>query len=137
MEADLRTYLTGEADISALISSRMYLSNAPQGAARPLIVYRLLGTEHHRTLRDYNLMTTDTFELDLQSYTDTGAKALKEAVRKKLDTFRGTMGSTYVHNAKLTDETDDYTVDQSGRDRGIYHCLLEFDIWHSETAPSV
>lgn len=137
MEADLRTYIIGQASISAVISTRMFLLNAPQGATRPLVVYRLMGSQPHKLIRNYCGLTTDTFEIDCQSYTDTGAMALKELIRTKLDTYRGTMGSTWVSSCNMTDESNDYTTDQAGRDKGVYHCLMEFEITHSETVPSV
>lgn len=140
MEADLRSYIAAQSDITAVIGSspmRMYLLNAPQGVARPLIVYRLVGAEAFHHLRDYTGNTRDVIEFDIQSHTDTGAKTLKELVRRKLDSYRGTMGSTYVNRVYLSDESDDYTPAQNASEKGIYHALLEFEIWHTETAPSV
>lgn len=140
MEADLRTYISGQTDITALIGlspMRMYLLNAPQAAARPLIVFRLMGSEALHNLTDYSGTTRDILEIECQSYTDTGAKALKELVRKKLDSYRGTMGSTYVNRIHLSDESDDYTTPQNASDKGIYHAFMEYEVWHSETAPSV
>lgn len=136
MEADLRTYVLAQAGVSA-ITSRMYLLRAPQGAARPLIVYSLVRGEAEHTLDGYCGLTNDTIEIDCQSETDVGAKALKEAVRLILDGYRGTMGSTAVRYCRLVDEGDDYTPPQAASDKGIYHATLSFEAWHTEPNPTV
>jgi hypothetical protein len=137
VEADLRTYVLAQTEISALIGSRMYLQKAPQGASLPLIIFSLQRSSPNHHLRGYSGVTEDTIEIECQSYTDVGAKDLKEKVRKKLQGYRGVMGSTFVNSCFITDESDHYTDRSDASDKGIFIALLEFTTWHTETAPTV
>jgi hypothetical protein len=136
VESDLRAYLIAQADIAA-VTTRVYLLNAPQGAARPLIVFSINRGESLHHLAGYSGLTLDALEIDCQDVVDVTSKSLKELVRKKLDGYRGSMGSSFVSQCILRSETDEYTPPQNASDRGTYHSLMSFDVWHSEPSPTV
>lgn len=50
LEADARTAALAVSNISTLIGTRFYPNEAPQEAARPLIVYQQISSEGDRTL---------------------------------------------------------------------------------------
>lgn len=137
MEADLRTYLVAQSDISAVISSRCYLLVAPQTASRPLITFRILQSDSFDTLQDTTGLVRSDLEIECQATTDVGAKSLKELVRRRLHTYRGTMGSTTICSFLHTSENDDYIPPQTASDTGIYVATIGFDVIHTRSTPLV
>lgn len=137
MEADLRTYIVGQADIAAVISSRCYLLVAPQTASRPLIIFRVIQSDGLDTLNDTTGLVRSDLEIECHATTDTGSKALKELVRRRLHTYRGAMGSTFICSCLHTSESDDYVPPQVANDTGIYVASIGFDVIHTRSVPLV
>lgn len=137
MEIDLRSYLIAQSDIAAVISSRCYLLVAPQGAARPLVIFRVIQSDPFDTLQDTTGLVTSVVEIECQATSDVSAKSLKELVRRRLHTYRGAMGATTVCSCLQNSESDEYTPPQTGSDTGIYSTILEFDVVHTRSIPLV
>ncbi|NDD52971.1 DUF3168 domain-containing protein [bacterium] len=137
MEADLRTYLVAQTDISAAVSSRIYLLVAPQTATRPLVIFRLVQSDGLDTLNDTTGLVRTDLEIECQATTDIGAKSLKELIRRRLHTYRGTMGGTFICSCLHTSESDDYIPPQTASDTGIYVASIGFDVIHTRSVPLV
>lgn len=67
--------LAADPDLTGLVSDRIYAVKAPQGAAKPLIIYRRSRGRPEQTLTGYQLVTTD-FAIEAWSKTDLGVKKI-------------------------------------------------------------
>jgi hypothetical protein len=99
---ELRTYLKTQATITAIVgsstSARIYQHDAKQGAALPFIILHVFKGTSSETLAAIAGVAMNRIQVDCYGVTNSAAYALAEAVRVKLQMYRGTMGSTAVLN---------------------------------------
>lgn len=128
MKASLVTLLTAVPAISA-ITTRIYVSNAPQKAALPYIVLTQDSSEDFKSLDGSTgqLRALD-FSIDCFSLTSIGAQSLADAVRDYLKDYSGAAGSETIGAVLLTDETDGIQAATDGSDRHTYFVTLSFTI---------
>ncbi|KKL23178.1 hypothetical protein LCGC14_2428030, partial [marine sediment metagenome] len=112
IEYTLWTYVQADTTVANLISARMYPLKLPQSPALPAIVYtKISGFREH----DMDGSTIATPRVQYDSWADTyvGAKALADALRERLDSYTGPVGSPAdtVHFAYLLNERDFYDDD--------------------------
>ncbi len=138
LEPAILTYT--KAEITA-VSSRVYAITAPQGTARPYIVFSVISNVFsHAMGGDSGLMQT---RVQFSVYGDTYASVkgvvedLKAAYRNYIqgaDLAASYMGADedgegghWVQTTLLTNEIDFYE-----EDTGLYHTALDVFFWHRE-----
>lgn len=95
IEEALYSKLASVAGITALVSTRIYPDAAPQGATRPLIVYRHSGRTDKACLSgDQSGLVLDDFELLAEGLEREDCAQIRDAISDGLDgtTARGTWG---------------------------------------------
>lgn len=105
-DTELVAWVLTQSTITALIGTRIHPDFLPQNTTLDAIVYnQISGVRAHSTAGASGYCEA-RYQLSCWSATKAGAKALAEAVRKAIDGFGGTMGTTAVNYAFLEDETD-------------------------------
>lgn len=90
MEEDFRALLTGSAAVTALVpASRIGWASAPQGAAYPLIVLRLIRQAEGLTLAGPDGLHVGRVQVDVYALTYREAALTARAVRNRLHGYRG------------------------------------------------
>lgn len=136
----VRSLLAGDAGIRAQVVDRVYPLRAPQGAARPYIVYgRSEGGHEHHLMGASGLAIGG---VEVTAYCDDydQAAALGESMRDALDGFRGrvAIGNDVVNIRMLNLINDDDGMDppQDSSDEPIYWVSHDYRVAELETAPT-
>jgi Protein of unknown function (DUF3168) len=126
---DLTTYLKADATIAAAVGPRVFPNIVPQGSAFPAISYnqvsgvRLYDVNNGPTGRAMPRITINSWAT---RYLE--VRQLADAVRLRLNGFRGVMGSTRVGRITLDNEFDTFEEEagQSGIHRVVQDFILSF-----------
>jgi hypothetical protein len=113
-EADLRAYIVDNASpVKALINTRMYPIVVPQSPTFPLITYSTISAirGHHMTGPDR--LPTQRMQIDAWATTFAVARSLADAIRERIDSFKGLMTSTEVQGIFFDTERHLYEQDGS------------------------
>ncbi len=128
IESAVRTFILADSTITTLISTRLYSVKMPQSPTFPLIVYtKISGFREHDM--DGSTIAAPRIQYDSWAQTYAGAKALADALRERLDSYAGPVGSPAetVHFAYLLNERDFYDDDLQ-----VFRVSMDFEIWHNE-----
>lgn len=130
--------LHDNAAIVALVGTRIHPLKAPQGAALPRIVYKVVSGESLGSFDGPNGQAVYRVQLDLVAATYDGIDALATAVRKRvadggpLDGYRGTTASVVVQACYRIDETDVDEPPDPADETGLFVKSMDFEIWIEE-----
>jgi len=132
MKSGLVALLSGEATITAICSTRVYVQKAPQNAAFPHVIITQMGSEENGSLDGASgQLRFLTFDVDCKAKTSVQAEALGNAVRVFLDDFSGTAGTYTIGAVIMNDESDGYEAPTDGSDIGVHVVTLDLDIQYN------
>lgn len=132
MKGALRTYLLQLKNVSD-ITIRIYSAPAPEGATNPLIMLSRVSGDSTRTNAGILGRSEEVWQIDCYADTDLQCEQLKEAVRRGLDGFSGTMGSFDVYSCAFEQVNDLSFIEGDGSENSEHRKELEFRIIHSES----
>ena len=132
MKSGLVSLLTGEATISALVGSRVFIGKAPEKATLPHIVITQMGSEENTSIDGLSgQLRTLTFDIDCRAKRSVEVESLATAVRTFIDDYSGTAGSYTIGAVFVNDEQDDYEPPADGSDVGVHVVTLDVDIQYN------
>ena len=130
MQSDLRTILTGDAGVAALVGSKIYWSEVPQGKKRPLVCLHLVSETNNHTMGGTVDLEDATVQVDCWGNTLTDALAVSEAVKAVLDGYSGTVSSTVFQGVFRRSERQDFQ--KPGNGEGKYHRVSsDYQVLHA------
>jgi hypothetical protein len=106
IETGLYSELTGDAGVSALVSTRIYPLQVPQDVAMPAVAYQQISGSPEYAHDGDSGLNWARFQFTCQAETYAGAKALAVAVKAALSGASGTMDDTTVDVILIDNETD-------------------------------
>lgn len=128
IKAALVDRLSGFAELSALVGTRIFNVTAPQGTVRPYLVYRRSGTPPRlASLQGSSGRARARFQFDGWADSADSMDAVSTALRHALDGYRGLHAGVDMGGATLMDEAEEYDVEVNG-----YHATQVFDVTHTE-----
>ena len=129
MKSGLVSLLTGESTINSIVSSRVYIGNAPEKAKFPYVVITQMAADDFIRLDGGtgNMRALD-FDIDCKSSTSVQTETLANAVRNFLKDYAGAAGSYTIGAVLLNDEVDDIEAATDGSDKHTYVTTLDFTI---------
>lgn len=136
--SELITYLKTKSAVTDLVgtstAARIYYGDAKQGVALPYIVIRVFDGTSHEHLGGITGMAMNRVEVNCYAATSSAASALAEAVRlAPLQKFRGTMGSTYVHEvASPQGYAREFEPPTTGDNRKRFNFVRDYFIHYAE-----
>lgn len=129
----LYSKLTGASTITAIVgtgtAARVYPGIAPQGTARPCIVYSRNGSEHEHSLSGHTGFANSDIQIIAIADTYLGAESLASAVRATLDGWTSTSTPAVQHSMIQSDSPD--IVNIEGTDAPIHIVVQEYNIRHA------
>lgn len=132
MKSGLVALLSGEATITAICSTRVYVVKAPEKAPLPYIVITQMGSEENVSIDGASgQLRFLTFDIDCKAKTSVQAESLGNAVRVFLDDYSGIAGSYTIGAVIMNDEADDYEPPSDGSDVGVHVVTLDCEIQYS------
>jgi hypothetical protein len=105
MRSGLVALLAGEATISAIVGSRIYISKAPQKAALPHIIITQMSSDELPALDTTPGLRFLDFDIDCKADRSLESYTLGNAVRVFLDDYTGAAGSQTVGAVIMNDES--------------------------------
>lgn len=87
----LFAHLSGNAGVSALVSTRIYPVVLPQGATLPAVTFMEVSAPKIRTMGG-RLGGSPRFQITCWATTPSGARGVSDAILDALDHYSGTMG---------------------------------------------
>lgn len=131
----LRTILTGNGGVAALVATRVYALTAPQDDLLPDVTYQRIGGDHvHAWGADPGLIRAEV-QVDCWGRTLAETSAVRDAVLAALNRYGGTADGTVIQEALVVNEFDQHDTEATpvGRtDTGVYRRTLEFALWYEE-----
>jgi len=138
---DMRTFLLSRTTVTALTGNRIVLGEIRQNSTLPAVAINLIDSQTIRNLVNADGLRRSTVQIDCYG-TSTGfspyqsAYTVTERIRKQVEMYKGTMGSSNVRRAYVDDQRDfeDEPDDGSGFSRRGRS--LDVVVWHVESLPS-
>ena len=127
----LRTWLTAQAAVTAIIGTRAYPAQAPQRAALPMIVFTRESEDKYPALDGTGggtQLAAAEFDLECIAKTPAEASALAAAVVAAIKDYQGAMGDDTCEAVMITDEYDGYQKPTEGSDNGRHVTTIEFQL---------
>lgn len=106
IETALYTYITADATVSGLISTRLYPLDLPQEPSAPAATYHRVSTVPLYTHEGDGSLDQVRIQIDSYASSVLAAKTLATAIRTRLSGFSGDMSGTTVGSVFLDNEQD-------------------------------
>lgn len=124
----LKTFVLADATVAGLVGARMYSTKTPQNPTTPYIRYGLQSGQSFNSTDGPSGLENPVFQIDAIADTYAGAVALYDAIRLRLNGYKGDMGGVDVHGVFLVRQYDlpyDEPTELSGRS-------ADYQIWNAE-----
>jgi len=131
MRSGLVSLLANESTVSAIVSSRIYISKSPQGAMLPHIVITQMGSDEMGAIDGTPGLRSVDFDIDCKSDRSVEAESLGNIVRVFIDDATGSAGSQTVEAVLLNNESTDYEAPTDASDKGVHTTLLDVTIQYT------
>ena len=129
MKSGLVALLSTEPTITAICSTRVYVTKAPQKAVLPYVIITQISTEENASLHGATgQLRFVTFDIDCKAKTSVQAESLGNAVRVFLQDYSGVAGSYTIRAVLMNDESDGYEPPDDGSDIGVHVVTIDMDI---------
>lgn len=127
LEEGLRAYLLGQGAVTALVGDRVYYGEAPEGAAKPLVVVRRVSTPRGYAQLGPTGLAWPRVQLTIRAERQQEAVEVADALRQALNGYRGMMGTVQVDAVFVVNEVDGF-----GFGSRTYERIMDVIIWHHE-----
>lgn len=128
IEGALKARLTGHAGVAAIVGTRVYRLQLPQGTALPAITLWTDGTPREHVMGGDCAKVGANVYVACWAEDDAAVEALAAQVRAALRNYAGTQLGVVIANCFLEDEHDD-VEDDTRRHR----ITLRFTVWYTES----
>ncbi len=118
--------LSGDADVSALVGTRIFPNVAKNKTQFPFIIYDVNGETPNDDKDGVSSLDVDSVMVSCYSKTYAEASDLARKMRTALDRISGTYGGVVIQSIKYNGYND--LFDDDSGDGGIYRKALDFDI---------
>jgi hypothetical protein len=140
---DLRAYLVAQADITAVVGTRIFEDEIPQtaisggatGSANniPCIVLTNTATQNIASLDGASGLVFESYEVECKSNGKAASNSLRGIVKPYLNGYTGQMGSKTALAVLIDDESVAVEEDVTGGDVDRYVSVLQITIQYLES----
>lgn len=135
IENDLRSFLLGDGDIAALVSTRIYPEFIPQNRPVPAIVYQRILKETPYHLGGQGTLVAPRIQLSCWADDPDTRATLAELVRNRISGYQGNLGGLSplgeTEGIIIVNELHDHESET-----GRFRALLDVKVWHQELEPT-
>lgn len=129
IETGLQSHLSADANVSALVSSRIYPLRLPQSFTLPALTYQRVSTERKPTLSGPNERVVGRFQINCFAVSYSAARTLANKVRISLNGYKGTLGGEVnVGGISIQGEWED-----DDQQTDVYRVMLDFSVPYTES----
>ena len=126
IEEALKTVLTNDAGVAALVAGRIYPVILPQKPTYPVLTYQKVGGAADLVLAGESGLSRNLFQIDAYGYTYAAAKALAKAVQTALNGKEFTISTVNIGSITMKSDRDLYEEAIK-----IHRVSMDFSIWHN------
>lgn len=141
IEVAVRSLLLASSSLSAVVGVRIAPGSVSEQTAMPYIVYNRFASDHQNHMQGASGLVFARIQLDLFAETWAHIEAMTEAIRNRIDGYRGTVTvnsqTLRIQQAHLEGVRDNYIAPTDGSDNGTYSRMLDFFVSASETIPTL
>lgn len=138
LESDIRAFLIADADVTAIVGTRIFPLRIPQGQALPAIRYVVIASSSDHHLGGTSGSAETTIQFDCYSETYSEAIDLGNKVRTALvasNNGQHVAGSTNIYETRLTAQSDETPFrEPDASDKWIYNRSLDLAFQYAEPA---
>lgn len=106
IETELRAYTLAGAEVAALVGTRMYPQHLPQNPTLPALVYQRIDTRRLHDMDGPDQLPRPRIQIAAWASSAATAWETVDAVRRRLDGYRGAMGVIDVQSCLCVGERD-------------------------------
>ena len=136
LDEGLWSHIVADANVSAIIGQRCFPNAVPQGEQMPAAVYQLISSEHDETMDGASGLATARYQISAWAATRREAKMLADALRLRLQSYRGMLGSVEVQDISLAARRDVFEPSPDKLHQSRFGVQLDFEIWFIESVPT-
>lgn len=133
----VRHRICSDTTIKSLVGNRVYQSgNVPTSAELPYIAYQRISANHERHLTGGLGLVHSRFQIDVWGDSNTEVSNVGDALRERLDNYRGIMGSgttVDVRCCTLDTDEDGYEKPVDNDNKGIFRVSQDYIITYVES----
>lgn len=127
-EAAIYGILSGDATLTALVSTRIYPEAAPQNAANPLIVYSESTPEFNDNKSGVSHLDVNLVQVDVYASTISVRNTIGARVRTLLDRYSGTVNSINIQSIQCIFSYKTWEFVNDKEDKKIYRQTFDFRV---------
>jgi len=127
IEEAFTDYLLDHAGLKALISSKLYPEEVPQGTKLPAVFWIKVSDIKDHYLTKQCELERPIYQFTAQASAKTGAKAVATQLKLALSDYQGTMNGVVVQKIELQNEMSSLEKSSDGTTKVFYEDL-EFEI---------
>jgi hypothetical protein len=131
-EAAIRSILSQDLTVAAIVSSRIFPNQIPQGEPMPAAAYKQLTGELDYENDGQDGLKHPRFEITAWSESYAQTKSLAAAIISALSGYSGTVDNITIRAIFLMDEKDDYRQKDGSEITARHGRVMIFEIWHKE-----
>lgn len=130
----LYSYLSNDAGVSGLVSTRIYPDVAPPAATLPYMVYSFVSSQHERYMTGASDFCWRRVQFDVYAQSSAVVESVFTAMRNALEAHTGDTGdspnSIEIMSSGIDSERDEYIPPIDGGQVGKHRRSIDFIIWH-------
>jgi len=127
IEEAIRNKLLNDANVSALVGTRIYTNEIPQKPTYPVILYEQINSERDFTMQGPSGIVTTSIQIRAYDSNYSGVKDLTTKIRQVLNGLTETILGVNIFGIFLQNESDEYDEDLE-----INSTILDYSISHDE-----
>jgi hypothetical protein len=127
-EAAIYGILSGDATLTALVSTRIYPEAAPQNAANPCIVYSESTPEFNDNKSGVSRLDVNLVQVDIYASTISVRNTIGARVRTLLDRYSGTVNSINIQSMQCVYSYKTWEFENDKEDKKIYRQTFDFRV---------
>lgn len=128
IEEAIRDKLLNDANVSALVGTRIYSSELPQKPTYPALIYERVDSERDFTMEGPSGFVESTFQIRVYAESYQEAKDLSNKTRQALNGLSEIVLGVRIHAIFLQSDSDEFDDDLE-----INSAILDFTVNHDET----
>ena len=137
IEAALKKIMTDDADINALVGSKIFPIYVPQGKSLPAITYQEISGVRDSHMKGASGLVQARFQINCWCRTYKAARELADYIRIALapeanDDYPKTVEGTYISAIMLLNENDVPSIRSDNEELSGYGKMLDFSVWFRE-----
>jgi hypothetical protein len=128
VSTDLRAFILADGTVAGLIGTRLYPLTLPQAPTLPAMSYQWISGQHFNAMDAPSKLSGPRVQFTCWAATYLQAEAVVEALRKRLNGFRGMAGATEIQGAFMESERDLYESDPA-----LFARSADFFVYYTDT----